>query len=45
MIESFCDWLSTTSLSVAFQSANWFVPSVQTVHIIAIAILLMSVYL
>jgi uncharacterized membrane protein len=29
---------------VAFQSANWFVPTVQTVHIIAIAILLTSVY-
>lgn len=43
MIE-FCDWLSATPLSLAFQSANWFVPSVQTVHIIAIAILLISVY-
>jgi magnesium-transporting ATPase (P-type) len=45
VIEDFCDWLSMTPLSVAFQSANWFVPLVQTVHIIAIAILLMSVYL
>ena len=44
MIEHFCDWLSRTNLSVAFQSANWFVPVVQTVHIIAIAILLTSVY-
>jgi hypothetical protein len=44
VIEKFCDWLSTTSVSVAFQSANWFVPLVQTVHIIAIAILLTSVY-
>lgn len=44
MIEQFCDWLSRTSISVAFQSANWFVPLVQTVHIIAIAILLTSVY-
>jgi hypothetical protein len=45
VIEAFCDWLSTTSLSVAFQSANWFVPLVQTVHIIAIAALLMTLYL
>jgi magnesium-transporting ATPase (P-type) len=45
VIEAFCDWLSTTSISVAFQSANWFVPLVQTVHIIAIAILLMTLYL
>jgi hypothetical protein len=44
VIEQFCDWLSRTSISVAFQSANWFVPLVQTVHIIAIAILLTSVY-
>lgn len=29
---------------MAFQSANWFVPLVQTVHIIAIAILLTTVY-
>jgi hypothetical protein len=44
VIEEFCDWLAATPLSLAFQSANWFVPSVQTVHIIAIAILLISVY-
>lgn len=44
MVEQFCDWLSRTGISVAFQSATWFVPVVQTVHIIAIAILLTSVY-
>jgi magnesium-transporting ATPase (P-type) len=44
VVEEFCDWLSRTNISVAFQSANWFVPCVQTVHIIAIAILLTSVY-
>jgi magnesium-transporting ATPase (P-type) len=45
VIEQFCDWLSRTALSVAFQNAAWFVPAVQTVHIISIAILLVSVYL
>ena len=45
VIERFCDWLSATGISVAFQSANWFVPVVQTMHIIAIAILLTSVYI
>ena len=45
MLERFCDWLSTTELSVAFQSAAWFVPAVQTVHILCIAVLLMAVYL
>jgi len=44
VIQQFCDWLSRTDISVAFQSANWFVPLVQTVHIIAIAILLTTVY-
>jgi len=44
VIQEFCDWLSKTNLSVAFQSATWFVPTVQTVHIISIAILLTSVY-
>ena len=44
VIEEFCDWLSMTGISVAFQSAKWFVPLVQTVHIIAIAILLTTVY-
>jgi len=44
VIKEFCDWLSATNVSVAFQSANWFVPTVQTVHIISIAILLTSVY-
>jgi hypothetical protein len=44
VVEQFCDWLSRTPVSVAFQSANWFVPLVQTVHIISIAILLTAVY-
>jgi hypothetical protein len=44
MIKEFCDWLSTTNLSTSFQSTYWFVPMVQTVHIISIAILLTSVY-
>jgi uncharacterized membrane protein len=44
VIEEFCDWLTATSVSVAFQSANWFVPLVQTVHIISIAVLLTAVY-
>jgi hypothetical protein len=45
VIQEFCDWLSKTNVSVAFQSADWFVPTVQTVHIISIAILQTSVYL
>lgn len=44
MVEELCDWLSKTRLSVAFQTAEWFVPLVQTIHILAIAIFLISVY-
>jgi hypothetical protein len=44
VLEEFCDWLAMTPVSVAFQSAKWFVPLVQTVHIIAIAVLLTTVY-
>jgi magnesium-transporting ATPase (P-type) len=44
LIQQFCDWLSGTQVSIAFQSAGWFVPLVQTVHIVSIAILLTSVY-
>jgi tellurite resistance protein TehA-like permease len=43
MIARFCDWLSATSLSIAFQETSWFVPLVQTVHILAIAIILSAV--
>jgi hypothetical protein len=43
MIARFCDWLSATSLSIAFQEASWFVPLVQTVHILAIAVIVTAV--
>jgi hypothetical protein len=42
MIQSFCDWLAATSLSQAFAGANWFVPTVQTVHILSIAVVLIT---
>lgn len=37
MIQSFCDWLAGTSISQLFADVGWFVPTVQTVHILAIA--------
>jgi hypothetical protein len=43
MIPAFCQWLSTTALSVAIQNAAWVIPSVQTVHILAIATVMASV--
>lgn len=42
-IPAFCDWLSNTSLSQAIQNHNWVIPSVQSVHILAIATVMASV--
>jgi hypothetical protein len=41
MMQHVCDWLSATWLSQLFGATAWFVPAVQTVHILAIAALLM----
>jgi magnesium-transporting ATPase (P-type) len=38
MIQRFCDWLAGTSLSNLFSTTEWFVPTIQTIHILAIAV-------
>lgn len=38
----FCDWLSETPVSYFFQSAEWIVPAVQSIHILAIAVVMGS---
>ncbi|HEY0801394.1 MAG TPA: DUF6644 family protein [Steroidobacteraceae bacterium] len=43
MISQFCDWLEATPVSQTFQALTWFVPLVQTVHILSIAIVMTSV--
>src|SRR5579884_3289287 len=43
MIAAFCNWLSNTALSSAIQNASWVIPSVQTVHILAIATVMASI--
>ncbi|MEP6885666.1 MAG: DUF6644 family protein [Gammaproteobacteria bacterium] len=40
MISAFCDWLVATSISRTFQEWTWFVPLVQTVHILSISVVL-----
>jgi uncharacterized membrane protein len=37
VIQAFSDWLAATSLSRLFADTGWFVPTVQTIHILAIA--------
>lgn len=40
MVQQFCDWLAGTALSQAFANASWFVPAVQTLHILSIAVVI-----
>lgn len=43
MIPAFCNWLSNTQLSMVIQNYSWIIPSVQTVHILAIATVMASI--
>ena len=43
MIQAFCEWLSNTPLSMAIQNAFWVIPTVQTVHIASIAVVMSSI--
>jgi uncharacterized membrane protein SirB2 len=42
VIESFCDWLSNTPLSLKIQTVMWIIPAVQTIHILCVAIVMSS---
>jgi hypothetical protein len=42
-VGKFCDWLSLTPISMLFQTVEWIIPAVQSVHILAIAIVMSSV--
>jgi hypothetical protein len=42
-VTHFADWLSQTSLSLAIQSHEWVIPTIQSVHILGIAVVLGSV--
>ena len=42
MISQFCTWLAATPLSQHIQDAFWVIPTVQTVHIVSIAIVMTS---
>ncbi len=43
MIPAFCDWLSSTAVSMVIQNVYWIIPTVQTVHILAIATVMASI--
>src|SRR4051812_35802065 len=41
----FTDWLSRTGFSVAVQSHEWIIPTVQSIHIVAIGVVMASVFM
>lgn len=43
MPDAFVDWLAATPLSVAIGAHDWVTPGIQTVHILAIAVILAAV--
>jgi uncharacterized membrane protein SirB2 len=42
LINSLCVWLDQTALSQAIQAIGWVVPTVQTVHIMSVAVVIIS---
>src|SRR5215831_543045 len=41
----FTAWLSQTSLSLAIQTHEWIIPTIQSIHIVAIGVVLSSVFM
>ena len=41
----FAQWLSETSLSIAIQVHEWIIPMVQSIHIVAIGVVVTSVFM
>ncbi len=41
-LDSFCRWLEQTPASTTIQNVSWIIPSVQSVHILAIAVVIAS---
>jgi len=41
-LKEICHWIDQTALSQSIQAANWVVPAVQTIHILAIAVVASS---
>lgn len=42
-LDNFCAWIERTPLSQKIQVTDWFVPTVQTVHILAVAAVMASI--
>ena len=42
-LDNFCAWIEQTPLSQTIQITGWFVPTIQTVHILAVAAIMASI--
>ncbi len=42
-LDQFCAWIEQTPLSQTIQVTGWFVPTVQTIHILAVAAVMASI--
>jgi hypothetical protein len=44
-LHGFVEWIATTALSNTIQNVSWIIPTVQTIHIVCVAIVISSVFL
>jgi hypothetical protein len=44
-VSNFAAWLAQTSLSLTIQSHEWIIPTIQSIHIVAIGVVLSSVFM
>jgi uncharacterized membrane protein len=44
-LKELCNWLAATSLSHVIQTVSWIIPTVQTIHILCVAVLFTSAVL
>jgi hypothetical protein len=45
VLREFCKWLAATPLSHAIQTTGWIIPTLQTIHILAVAVVFSSAIL
>ena len=44
-MNQFAEWLAQTGLSLAIQTHEWIIPTIQSIHIVAIGVVLASVFM
>jgi hypothetical protein len=44
-LRAFGEWLATTSLSNVIQNVSWIIPTIQTIHIVCVAIVISASFL